>query len=395
MSRPPRRVKKRSSATRAAYYHAGRVHLKRAVSRFPGICRLQAIVSDVEIPLPDGDPVLRPATTRRYLEDYKVIVSVLVRVARQAEDPRQDAPIMERIEAALLSRRGRPTTPRGSSRRVMNATALEAGLSFSRLKTLAVRNRSMSAAGAALYLLVEPRIGLRPIEYCGATIDGSILVIENAKRADGQDLVRRIDLSAYPETVLSAIRALISLMPATDNAHVFKLWRNTIASSLARASLVAGGRRLSLYSFRHIALATWEKNGFSAAEIALLAGHLSLHTARSHYARAGSGWDVKELPQPGHAPAHATDRQPERNSDVGLGSDPSDMSDSDPAFDFTPIPEPVARPATIGGTKGGAEIWQAYIERLNGPGQQIARAAQSEPGTRPILGHQSPTDKKL
>lgn len=387
MAQPPRRVEKRLSATRASYYREGRVHLKRAVARFPGACPLQALVDDVELPLPGADWTLRPATSRRYREDYLILVTVLVRVARKAGEPLEIDPIMKRIEAALRSRRGRPVKPRGSSLRIRNPTDAEAGAAFAHLKTIAQRDRSMSAAAAALYLLVEPRIGLRPIEYCGATIDGTILVIPNAKLSDGQDSSRRIDLSAYTDTVLAAIRALISLMPAPGNPNNFTLWRNAIASSLARASLTAGQRRLSLYSFRHIAVATWEKNGFSAAEIAHLAGHLSTRTARTHYARAGSGWHLEALPKPVTAPILPADQPPERSSDEAREPDPSTMSDDDFGFDFTPIPVPSARPAVVKGTSDQTEAWKAYASRLETLGRQIVNDARPEPRRTPISDH--------
>ena len=393
MAQPPRRVKKRLSATRASYYRAGRGHLKRAVARLPGICPLEALAVDAEMPNCKSDWRLRPATSRRYWEDYKTLVSVLVRVARRVGDARDFEAILKRIEVALRSRRGRPAEPRGSSLRIKNPTNAEAGLSFAHLKAIAMRDRSLSAAAAALYVLVEPRIGLRPIEYCGATLTGTILVIPNAKRADGQDLVRRIDLSAYPDTVLAAIDALISLMPAPGNPRTFQLWRNAIASSLARASLIAGGRRLSLYAFRHVTLATWEKNGFSAAEIATLAGHLSTRTARTHYARAVSGWDVKDLPQPVEAPVLPTKQPPGRTFDTALAADPSVIEDDDTAFDFTPIPEPAARRVIVTAASDRMVGWNAYASRLEARGREMMIDVRSDQRNTRIPDRRDPKDE--
>lgn len=358
MKRPPRRVTKRSSATRASYYLEGRKHLKRAVAAFPEGCPLQALVQDLETPLTGTESRLKPSTTRRYLEDFRVIVTVIVRAARWAGVVCEPDCAMARIEAALMARRGRPAEPRGASRRIKDPTAAEAALAFVQLKKLALRDRSMTAAAAALYTLVEPRIGCRPIELCGAVMEGTTLIIPNAKLADGQDRWRPLDLRTYPTALIAAIRLLVKLAPEPGNPQAFVLWRNSLASSLARASFAAGGRRLALYAFRHIAIATWEKSGFSAEEIAALAGHLSIRTARTHYARAGSGWELTQVPEPITIAVRTDTASTEAGDVTSPINDPTAMSVSaDPLPNFEPMPEPNIRPVVAESRPAQIEEW--------------------------------------
>ncbi|MCJ2082435.1 hypothetical protein [Methylobacterium sp. J-090] len=378
-------MKMRSSSTRASYYLEGRKHLERAIAAFPQVCPLQALVQDVEGAPKDIASKLRPSTTRRYLEDLRVIVSVIVRAARRAGAICEPEPTMMRIEAALLSRRGRPAEPRGASRRIKDPTEVEAGLAFVHLKKLALRDRTMTAAAAALYTLVEPRVGFRPVELCGATVEGTILAIPNAKLGNGQDRWRRLDLKNYPNAVIAAIRILVRLAPAPGNPQAFARWRNGLASSLARASLAAGGRRLALYSFRHVAIATWEKSGFSAEEIAALAGHLSMRTARTHYARAASGWELTERPEPIVVPVRADTALAAPNTLVEPGTDLlASSASADPPLEFEPLPEPDVRPDAVASPSDKTAEWfETYKARIEDMTQRLALDRVRQPRDPP------------
>ena len=287
--RPPRRSEEPTSATLASYYREGRKHLARACPAHPEVCPLEALVRDVEVVRAGVDPTLKPSSSRRYLEDYRAIVAVLGRAARRAGVPVDQASASSRIEAGLLSRRGRPAQARTATLRVTDPSEDELRQTFARLKATAIAERSLSAATAALYLIVGKRVGHRPIELCGAVVDGSILHLPNGKRADGQPEIRRLDISRFASSEIEAVKMIVGLAPPRGNPIVYKQWRNSVASALARASRTATGRRLSLYTSRYVALATWEAAGFTAAEIAEMAGHLSTVTAGRFYTKKGRG----------------------------------------------------------------------------------------------------------
>jgi integrase len=384
--KPPRRSERPSSATRASYYREGRLHLRRAEALHPHVSPLEALVRDTETPLGDTDPTLRPATTRRYLENLRVVVSVLVRAGRRVGTPCDPELAMARIDAALKLRRGRPKIARGASLRVTDPTEDEARLAFSHLKNIALRDRSFTAAAAAVYVLVNCRVGCRPVELCGAVIAGKVLHVRNAKRVVGQDEWRSLDLEKLPDVLVEATRLLTLLAPPPGNPRAFELWRNGLASSLARASRAAGGRRLPLYAFRHVAISTWEKAGFSAEEIAALAGHLSLETAPAHYARAKSGWVIESLPSP-------VKQVPDRElaPDLRPATNPNKW---DPLSALEPMPEPPASQAATNAGNALFSDWsraqQAEIEDLSRRLRERARPAAERPtegqGAKPPLG---------
>ncbi|MBU1306471.1 MAG: hypothetical protein KKF33_13250 [Alphaproteobacteria bacterium] len=75
----------------------------------------------------------------------------------------------------------------------------------------------------------------------------------------------------------------------------FAKWQKVLAEQLRRACVRIGIRELSLYSFRHVAIATWAAAGLSPKEIADLSGHISIRTAHTHYARAAVGHKRKAV----------------------------------------------------------------------------------------------------
>jgi hypothetical protein len=70
-------------------------------------------------------------------------------------------------------------------------------------------------------------------------------------------------------------------------------WKNTLrvlGERLARTCSRLCIARWSLYTIRHVAIATWKRAGLKAAEIAALCGHRSTRTARLHYTGSRHGW---------------------------------------------------------------------------------------------------------
>lgn len=132
-----------------------------------------------------------------------------------------------------------------------------------------------------------------------ASVEGTALTIRNAKFGDERAgfAYRTMDLAEFDPRVIEAIAAFASLVPlSVGDDEEFEAWRNRLAELLAWAYAKCGVRRLSLYSFRHVALATWTKAGLAPCEIAALAGHASRKSA-STCARKGKGWAARALPR--------------------------------------------------------------------------------------------------
>ena len=139
-----------------------------------------------------------------------------------------------------------------------------------------------------------PYLGLRPCEWLNANVVVNTLQISTAKRGNGDSIndVRSIQLTSLPPNVVKLVSGLIDelrLLFAESN----KSWRRILGrlgERLARVCARIGIRRWSLYTIRHVAVASWKKAGLSNGEIAALAGHSSTRTARQHYAGGRHGW---------------------------------------------------------------------------------------------------------
>jgi hypothetical protein len=68
-----------------------------------------------------------------------------------------------------------------------------------------------------------------------------------------------------------------------------------LAERLARICRRLRLVRISLYSLRHAAIATWKRAKLSRIEIAALAGHISIMTASRYYAPSKHGWDPETV----------------------------------------------------------------------------------------------------
>src|SRR5690606_24510420 len=65
--------------------------------------------------------------------------------------------------------------------------------------------------------------------------------------------------------------------------------RGRLAARLARVCKTLGIPRVSFYTLRHVGMAT-AKSWMTPLEVAAAAGHGSVRTAMSHYAKRRSGW---------------------------------------------------------------------------------------------------------
>lgn len=331
---------------------------------------------------------LLPSTIRRLRPSYRVALVML--------DP-ESGTRYDELHKKLEKRRGKPRKKRGASLKVTEVDKEVAKATFTHLKAIVLRTRSPSAFAAALYVLVVSRIAIRPIELLDAEVVGDELRVRNAKWRPGLPVYRRISLKRFSSTFIEAAKWLCVLArdgvgfgPEETKELRFHLWRNRVAESLARASETVTAPnevRLSLYSFRHLGIASWKAAGFSESEIALLAGHLNLGTAAKHYAPARAGWadeTALALPvEPGEA-----DLQPAKNSadterptddaaeaSTGQGADALEMpaSSGRPVIDLDDFPMPAAARQADDPYRVD---FDAYREKLEQQAEEAVRSAE-------------------
>jgi integrase len=149
--------------------------------------------------------------------------------------------------------------------------------------------RGLLAFGVALFL--------RPVEYLGAYLVGNMLFVPNAKatngRANGETRERSLD-NMTPKTKASLVKFLHHFDEAAAAAGSWKKFHNRLSSRLARICAALGIRRVSFYTLRHVGMAT-AKTWMTSREVAAAAGHASIRTATSHYAKRRSGWHGLKL----------------------------------------------------------------------------------------------------
>jgi integrase len=203
----------------------------------------------------------------------------------------------EKVDAALTARRAAipKDKRRTSAKKVIDATDAEAKALFYELKRHGLKHGNPNSILAALFVLVAGHSGFRPIELRGATFDGGWLTLPNAKKRPGRMQTRKLNLSDLHQDVRTGTDLLLGMIDHGLSKSEFAKWQKCLAGQLERACKRIGIRILSLYSFRHVAIASWAVAGLSPQEIALLCGHLSVLTAHTHYARASVGHKRKAV----------------------------------------------------------------------------------------------------
>lgn len=155
--------------------------------------------------------------------------------------------------------------------------------------------RGFLVFGAALFL--------RPVEYLGARVNGTTLIVQNAKATNGRanGSSRSRDIGPMGLKAIATLRTFLTkLREALAQAGCQKKLYNRLAARLARLCKVLGIARVSLYTLRHVGMAT-AKTWMSPIEVAAAAGHATSRTATCHYARRRTGWVLKMAGRPSPA----------------------------------------------------------------------------------------------
>jgi len=206
-------------------------------------------------------------------------------------NPDEEGKIVEAVATArglLAKRAGVPETRRGASLKLRDPLQAELGDVFAYLRSKFIKSSDPLDLLLALYIIVMPRIGLRPVEITWTEWDGNGLYTYTAKRAGRPK--RYIPHEHWPPVYKAALGLFIRLVPRDLDDATGERWRNVLAARLARASKwTRTKRRLSLYFSRHIAIANWKQAGITPEVIAKLAGHAGLRS-QYFYASGRSGY---------------------------------------------------------------------------------------------------------
>lgn len=287
-----------SAKTESAYRAEAIRKIERAQARYPHHRPLQALFEYVTR-YPDN---LTPNTTRLWKQQMKIAV---IEVAKKDPSNFSDTQIdsfIETMNQAIERLRGVPEMPRTATKKRKDPSKSEVEKVFGHLKTRALELHRVRMATTAIYCVLMPRLGGRPVELVGATVADGILTFPNAKRASEQTAVRQIDVRQWTPHYRVALAALIDMVNLEVQEGGYEAWLSIIAETLARACQTVGVARLAPSCFRHTALSTWSAAGFSAIEIARLAGHFCERSA-SHYIKTASAWGPEDANVAAMAPA--------------------------------------------------------------------------------------------
>ena len=322
------------------YRAIGKRYAIQGQARYPDCDPLEALCRHAE----DRTGVLMPNTVRLYKRRYCAAAIVIGRTGDM--DREVIMAVLHRLMTTLDGMAGTPPEPRTSSKKVKDAKDWEVKEVFGHLKIMAVRHKRIRSAAVALFCLLVPKLGPRPVELTRAWVEGTTLFIPSAKQPEGEPAEREIDISDFHPTHREALLALIYIVARDVKAGGYDAWLSRLAEILARAcetvSKKTGERieRLAPSSFRHTAISTWHAAGYTVEEIAELVGHRSLRSQNA-YKRSSSAWpitgslakpavqpkaiiDLDDMPVPAASQAKTIVEKPDTPEGLGDESPPPD-----------------------------------------------------------------------
>lgn len=277
--------------TTEQYRVIGRRYAIQGQARYPDCDPLEALCRHAE----DRTGVLMPSTVRLYKRRYCAAAIVIGRTTGVDREVIMAA--LHRLMTTLDGMAGTPTEPRTSSKKVKDAKDWQVKEIFGHLKIMAVRHKRIRSAAVGLYCLLVPKLGPRPVELTRAWVEGDMLFMPSAKQPEGEQSVRKIDISDFHPTHREALIALLYIVARDVEDGGYDAWLSRLAEILARACETVSKKtgqkipRLAPSSFRHTAISTWHAAGYTAEEIAELVGHRDLRSQNA-YKRSSSAWPI-------------------------------------------------------------------------------------------------------
>lgn len=335
--------------------------VERAQRRFPALRPLEALFQYVKTypeKLPNG-------TLGLWRQTLRIAVTEVAEVDPRGFTERQVTTFVRQMDEAVDALRGRPSTPHTATKKHKDPPKDDVVKVFGHLKARALKLSRVRMAATAMYCLLMPRLGARPVELVGAKVLGGHLVLPNAKRAIGQDAERALKVSEWHLQHRVALAVLLDIVDAEVSDGGYDAWLSILAETLARACEVVEVRRLAPSSFRHTALSTWSAAGYSVEEIARLAGHFSTRSP-AYYIRTASAWGPEDAIVPSTSgPIEALVSAESTDRSSGLH------------FDLSPMPQP---PPKIAEQDMSKTLWDDHRRRLEVEARALdaALASRSE-----------------
>lgn len=264
--------------------YACRLHIERAQRSFPSLPLVAALVAEAN----RTRGGLTKSSVGVYIHDHRLIMRRLVEAGLATQDEAREA--LASIVPALERRHDAKVPARTSGNKSTTLTARELKTVFAALKSEALAGGKTWMALVALLVASLSVLGARPIEMTTLTRSGPYLRIQTAKRSARAAPYRVYDARRVPESWIAAMVMVAEILAQEADVDVdgfYRLLRH-LSQILGRTSKAVIGRRICSYTLRHVTLATWKRACISPDDIALLAGHISVRTAR-HYAPARSG----------------------------------------------------------------------------------------------------------
>ena len=142
------------------------------------------------------------------------------------------------------------------------------------------------------YLQIASRLGWRPGEMFSVWIKDNYLCAFAEKHTNERSLcdICKIGLHAYPRRLIEKLAAWIAETGELANERGGRWkFRDLVKKRIVRACDKLGIRPVSLYTLRHVAIASMKKCGLTPEQIAVIVNHAATRTATERYGKARTG----------------------------------------------------------------------------------------------------------
>lgn len=233
----------------------------------------------------------RPATIRQYRAAILAEADAMSSSPRWTQDHKTKYANLSK-ESPLPRDRSAPRRTSAKKRRTVRENEIR------KLAIAAGGARDRTGFILAGMLTYGASFGLRPCEWADARIVDGTLAIRSAKSTNGRGIENRfIETSILDPGAVARFILFLDVLHEEVGAHGWSKIYNRLAKRLYRLCLKLDIPVVCLYAVRHQALAN-AKSALDRVDVAALAGHVSVRTAATHYARRRNAWRPKPIPRP-------------------------------------------------------------------------------------------------
>ncbi len=233
----------------------------------------------------------RPATIRQYRAAILAEADALSLSSRWTPDHKAKYANLSK-ESPLPRDRAAPRRTSAKKRRTVREKEIR------KLATAAAGTKDRTGFMLAGILVYGASVGLRPCEWADARIVDGTLAIRSAKTTNGRGIESRfIEISILGAEKVARFSYFLNVLHEEIGTYGWSKIYRRLAKRLYRLCKKIGIPVISLYTVRHQALAN-AKRALDRVDVAALAGHVSVRTAATHYARRRNAWRPKPILRP-------------------------------------------------------------------------------------------------